>query len=181
MRASSASRARWKAMRAHARFRFLQTARGSGWPFRASSSPPCPSSNTGLNGTHRRADFPDTGSTRCWPRWDAQTPFLFDDTCNPTCAADTASCMRQIIAREVMQQRRMHSRGLATASDAQFRESARSRVTPDQLLAGCGALIGATATLVLATRATGAECVAPRLGRGPLHPGTALPLTPKTT
>src|SRR5947209_3000752 len=63
----------------------------------------------------------------------------------------------------------------------QFRKSARSGPDPDQLLAGCGALIGAATTLVLATRATGAECVASRLGRGPFDPGTALSLTPKTT
>src|SRR3954451_21886085 len=71
--------------------------------------------------------------------------------------------------------------GSRKSQRCQFRKSARSGPDPDQPLAGCGALFGAPTTLLLATRATGAECVASQLGRGPFHPGTALPLTPKTT
>jgi hypothetical protein len=74
-----------------------------------------------LSGTHRRADFPDTGSRRRWPRWDAQTPFLSYDTCDPTCSADTAICMRQ---------RRMHRRGLARASDASSGNPPEAALTP---------------------------------------------------
>src|SRR3954451_25046928 len=67
--------------------------------------------------------------------------------------------------------------GSRKSQRCQFRISARSGPDPDQQLAGGGALIWAPTTVALAPRATGAECIASRLGRGTLHPGTALPLT----